>query len=268
MNVQDIDINKIKVLENIRTRIETVDLSLLMESIKQHGLFHPIGVWKENDEFILSWGSRRLMAYKKLGYKKIPGNILPEKLSEEDFIIQNTCENIHRLDISPIELGRNCHRLKEMGLSDSELAARLSIPKSRIDNALHLYHKLPKKYESLVGYINGRVSKKGKISAYAASKILNFRISKKEIEELLDYAKREELSIQELTLVDSFLRTGSSLETALKNLKKYKTCNIKFAVNKKESEKIEGDFVMYLFEIIEGIRKPHPGLIFFKKSKK
>lgn len=42
--MKDVEIDKIKQLENIRLRIEEEDVHTLMASIKQDGLLEPIGV--------------------------------------------------------------------------------------------------------------------------------------------------------------------------------------------------------------------------------
>ncbi|KKK91699.1 hypothetical protein LCGC14_2710300, partial [marine sediment metagenome] len=74
--VKELEISKIKTLENIRTRIDESDLTGLMQDIKQHGLLHAIGVWKEGEKYILAFGNRRLECCKKLGWSKIPYKIL------------------------------------------------------------------------------------------------------------------------------------------------------------------------------------------------
>lgn len=44
MEIKDVPIDKIKVIENTRLRIEETELSSLMEDIKQRGLLQPIGL--------------------------------------------------------------------------------------------------------------------------------------------------------------------------------------------------------------------------------
>ena len=266
MNVKNIKVDQIKVLENIRTRIELKDLASLMESIKQHGLLHPIGVWKEGKDYILAWGRRRLEAHKKLDYNEIPAAILPDKLTEKDFIVLNATENIHRLDISPLELGKNCRRLKEMDLSISEIAARLSFPISKIRTAMRLYRNVPKEYEHMIGYKDKYRAKAGKIAAVTADRILSLRITKANREKVLIYARKEDMTLQELVLLEVLLRSGASVTEALGKLTNYVNKNLKLSVNKKEFEKIKGQFTNYLVDIIEGKRKPHPGLIFWKEK--
>ena len=69
MNIKDIEIKKIKQLENIRLRIEEEDVHTLMSSIKQDGLLEPIGVAitsGSKDEYLIVYGNRRLEACRKL----------------------------------------------------------------------------------------------------------------------------------------------------------------------------------------------------------
>lgn len=220
MNVQEIPISKIQVVENSRINIK--NLEGLMQDIKQHGLKQAIGVIPtKGGEFVLVFGHRRLSACQKLGWKKIPTSIFSEDMSVADIRINNLAENIHREDILPIELGRICHQLKtDMGLSTSEIAAKLSINKTRIDRALDMFNQMPTKHRNRVAYITGTTSKNGNIPASVAHKIISckrqYGLSEAGIEKLFAVAKSEELTGGQLKIISLFLDQGLSVSEAIK----------------------------------------------------
>ena len=172
---KEIEINKIKDLENIRTRIEEKDIQDLMSNINQHGLLQPIGAWESNEEYIIAYGNRRLMACKKLGWKKITAKILGE-LSTSDMLLINASENIHRKDTTVAELGRITDLLCEQGLSIGEVAVRLSIPKSRVDMAYKLYKNIDREHRGDIVFMRpGTKNKVGKIPASSYNHLFSIR---------------------------------------------------------------------------------------------
>lgn len=113
IKIEDVQINSIKIIENIRTNANDSNIKDLMSSIKQHGLEQPIkvGLTKSGD-YMLIFGQRRLIACRKLGHKTIPAQVVNEPDMKE-FLISNITENLQRKDNSPSELGRLCVMLKE-----------------------------------------------------------------------------------------------------------------------------------------------------------
>lgn len=246
--LKEIDIDKIKIIENLRSDLG--DLSELMGSIKQNGLLEPIGVWEENNHYILSYGSRRLQAFKKLGYKTIPALVSDKKLSEDEFVITNTIENIQRKDITPIELGRMCVRLKELGLSNSEIASRLSLTKGKVDKSVDTFKGVPEKYRSSVGFLQGATNKRGKLSATISQTIVNSRSSKEAKEKMFELAKREELSVKQISLLVHMMYAGMTFEQAKKEIGKYRLISPKFIVDIEEERKIKQKYKKGLSAII------------------
>ena len=60
-----------------------------------------------------------------------------KSIKEEEFLVHNAVENLHRKDINLFELGRTCDALAKMDLTISEIAARLTIPRTRVKNAIN-----------------------------------------------------------------------------------------------------------------------------------
>lgn len=263
--VKELEISKIKTLENIRTRIDESDLTGLMQDIKQHGLLHAIGVWKEGEKYILAFGNRRLECCKKLGWSKIPCKILGNKLTKEDFITINTSENIHRENINPFQFARICKLLNEEGLNLSEIAVKLSVSKTKIVTAMRIYSKVPKEWESKIGYIPAGKSrnKKGLISASVADKILKLRINQENINGLFDAAHKEELSIYDIDVISSLIIGGMSIENAINKRRDYVVKVSRVPVNHKIMKKNNiTNWDKFCSQVLKGKRKVIKDLIY------
>jgi ParB family chromosome partitioning protein len=245
-NYRDIPIDKIRIMQNIRTSKDEAELIGLMQSIKQNGLLEPIGVYEDDNEFILGYGSRRLEACKKLGWKTIPAIIYDKKLLMTDFLSINTIENIQRAEIKPFELGRICDMLQQQNLSVGEIAVRLSIPKSRVDNALLIYRKLPEKWKPITTY--GK--KPGKLSSTTINSVINLKLNKWDTELLLDETHKNDLTVAELQTIRGLSLGGCTIRDALKIYKQYKTLRLNVAVRKTSIEDLEKKYSMPIHAIL------------------
>jgi len=236
MKVKDIEISNIDLLQNSRTAVGNV--ADLMRSIEKDGLLHPIGVYEKGNRYILTYGFRRYEAIKKLGWKTIPAVIIEGELSETDFLIINTLENIHRKDISPIELGKVCEQFKKKGFANDEIAAKLHIPKTRVCIALEMYQRIPRKFRDMIGFINRGESNNGKISANVASQIVKMRLNQAELSKLLEYARKESLTLNRIYLLKELMKTGFTFEEAIKNMDTCLIRGITVRVDRKEYDKM------------------------------
>lgn len=91
----------ILVADNVRTITSGAADKELIESVKTQGVIEPVIVRRENKQFILIAGHRRVMAAKKAGLKQVPVRILDvtkEKAKEIQVI-----ENLQRRDLTPLE---------------------------------------------------------------------------------------------------------------------------------------------------------------------
>lgn len=101
LNIEHVDIDRIIIAKKDRARTTTgKKLSELMESIKNHGLFHPILI---NSEYKLIAGYRRLRACKKLGWTTIPTIVRMDTTELDDASIELQ-ENVRRKNLSPYEI--------------------------------------------------------------------------------------------------------------------------------------------------------------------
>lgn len=244
MKTEDIEISKIKFRGNIRQKFNEADDIALMQSIRDNGLLQPIGVSiNEDDTYTIIWGNRRLYACKKLGYKKIPAVIFAEKneeLSEQDFFVTNVIENLQRKPNTLFELGRICKILQQNGLSPSEIAVRLSIPKARVKYALDEIGNVPKQWLKKIQLMEtGKTEKEGKIPITTAMTIGRFRgVSQEQKSKLLEYVSKNDAPESEIRLIGKFLKQGLTLAQAIQTSKKYKLFELKVFVDKEKSEEL------------------------------
>jgi ParB/RepB/Spo0J family partition protein len=263
MIMESINIKDITILKNSRTELTKADLSELMSSIRENGLMHPIGVWVENGEYVLAYGHRRYAALKKLGRSElIIGDeikVIDKPLTKEGFLIMNLSENIHRVDNSPIELAKGISELQECGLNLREIAVRLSIPRHRIETALRLLQKVPKKHVNEIGY-NPRNT--GKISATVADKITSIRGKQSDINELFKLAKRDQVTINEIDFYSKLLGNGYSLKEASKIKTTVKVQNPTLVVKLDKFSGTPKQLSLMIKEVFEGKRKPIQDLFY------
>jgi len=79
------------------------DLDTLAESLREHGLLHPVGVRPLPDgRFELVYGARRVAAARWLGWRVIQAS-LHLHLDEEPALVAGLAENLHRKDLAPRE---------------------------------------------------------------------------------------------------------------------------------------------------------------------
>lgn len=236
MNVKEINISDVQVVENSRIAVKNIDS--LMRDIDQRGLRNPIEVCKtKTSDYVLVSGHRRLTACQKLGWTKIYANVHNE-MEMGELLIHNLGENLHREDTSPMELGRICDRLKKMGLNNAEISAKLSLPSTRIQAAMNIYHNLPDKYRKRVSYVGGNSNNKGNISASVAAKIISVKrqygLTDTACEKLMTVAKMDEMSGGHINLISTFLKRGHTVAQALERCKRYKETRTDIIVDLEE----------------------------------
>ncbi len=272
MNVKEININSIKIIENVRSQIK--NLEGLMSDIKQHGLKQAIGVMPASDsgEFILVFGHRRLTACKKLGWKKIPANVYPKDMEIADLLVNNIAENIHREDVSPMEEGRICKKLKDMDMTISEIAVRLNIPATRVARSLDLINQVPAKHKNRIQF-TGNGAKNGNISATVAGKIVScsrqFGLSESARDKIYSTAKAQEYTAKEMYILGLFLAEGLSVTQAMESMKDYYFLETKVIVRKSELQSILEKYKMdsapmLMQSIIYGLVPPMKKPDFYK----
>ena len=143
--VMPIPINNI-VTNPLQPRKDGLDkksLQELISSIRKKGVITPITVKKDNDQFILIAGERRVRASKHAGLKEIPGYIV--SISDESELMEIALiENIQRENLNPIDEAEGFAVLQsKYNHSQDSIAKAVGKKRVTVSNALRLL-KLPR----------------------------------------------------------------------------------------------------------------------------
>ena len=120
-----------------RTVWDQQELADLAESIKANGVIQPIIVRPVGSKFELIAGERRLRAAQLASLATIPALI--RQASDEQLLELSLIENIHRVNLNPIERAKAYQNyLNTFSLTQAEAAERLGENRSVIANYLRL----------------------------------------------------------------------------------------------------------------------------------
>ena len=142
--------------EQPRRAFDEDELASLAESIRLHGLLHPIVVQREDGGYRLVAGERRLRAAQRAGVAAIPAIVRPPAESARHWLEMALTENLQRSDLNPIEEAAAYGRLADaFGLSHEAIAMRLGRSRPAVTNAIRLL-SLPASIQEAV--VDGRLS--------------------------------------------------------------------------------------------------------------
>ena len=123
-------------------------LEELADSIRQYGLIQPIMVQKREGYYEIIAGERRWRACMKAGLKEVP--VIIREYDDQKIMELSLLENLQREDLNPMEEARAYKRLmEEFGLTQEEIAGRVSKSRPVIANALRLL-KLDERVQAMV----------------------------------------------------------------------------------------------------------------------
>ena len=114
----------------------------IVQSIKNVGLKVPIKASRRpaNEEDVFKYdlvcGQGRLEAFKALGFKEIPADVV--EMSKEDLLIHSLVENIARRHPQPMDLIREIARLKALGNSIPQISKKLDASDNLVRGYLSL----------------------------------------------------------------------------------------------------------------------------------
>src|SRR5262249_9407050 len=120
-------------------RIEFAEeaLAALARSIREVGVLQPIVVRVRDGGYELVAGERRLRAARLAGLPTVPAII--RESDDTDALREALIENIHREDLSPLELAAAYQELmEELGTTQEEVAERLGCSRSQVANTIRL----------------------------------------------------------------------------------------------------------------------------------
>lgn len=120
-----------------RKHFDEEKLEELSESIKTFGMLQPILVQKRDGYYEIIAGERRWRAALKAGLSEIP--VIIRDYSPKEILELSLIENIQRENLNPVEEAEAYRRLTdEFGLSQEEIAKRVSKSRSAVANSLRL----------------------------------------------------------------------------------------------------------------------------------
>ncbi|MFN2568785.1 MAG: ParB/RepB/Spo0J family partition protein [Candidatus Dormibacteria bacterium] len=142
--------------EQPRRHFDDEELRALAESIRLHGLLHPIVVERSGAGFRLVAGERRLRAARLGGLAALPAIVRPPADSAREALELALTENLLRANLSPMEEAAAYARLSDtFGLSHEAIALRLGRSRSAVSNTIRLL-ALPAPVQQAIA--DGRIS--------------------------------------------------------------------------------------------------------------
>ncbi len=182
-NVFYVEVSKIEANPNQpRTEFDEDALKELSASIRKYGVLQPLLVTKVETSsakgldvsYQLIAGERRLRASKLAGLPHVPVIIRDDFGKGKERLEVALIENVQREDLNPVEEAEAYHRLnKEFGLTQQEIASKVSKSREAVANAMRLVNLPEDMRESL---------RSGKLSRSHARALLAFGDKEKQRE--------------------------------------------------------------------------------------
>lgn len=115
-------------------------LAELQISLTEVGMLQPIAVRERTEDgadYELVMGERRLRAATALGWESVPAIV--RRTSDEELLREALLENIHRVELNPLEEGAAYQQLlEEFNVTQEELAKRIGRSRPQISNMIRL----------------------------------------------------------------------------------------------------------------------------------
>jgi ParB/RepB/Spo0J family partition protein len=228
--------------ENARTVYKTLDLSELIQSLKDHGLLQPVGVRKlPGGKWDAVYGNRRIVAARKLGWKTIPATIV-EASTDADRDILGLVENLKRRNTSVSEDGRIFQKLKDLGLSVKEIATRLGESEVRINHALDIFNEFPDDVKASIVHGSKGTKGTGKVHATLAFAVNSVRkdhkLSRKQTRTLLKFAS-DGATVQKIRSVAPLVAAGLTLQQAIGRADRVRRVTLEVFVDSEWADKLQ-----------------------------
>jgi ParB family chromosome partitioning protein len=129
-------------LLNPRGQIDPATVEDLAASIREQGILQPLLVLP--DGHVVA-GHRRLAASQIAGLAEVP--VIERDLSEREQLAIMLVENLQREDLSPLQEARAYARLKDMGLTQADVARTVGVPGHRVQSRLQILKLCPEVQE-------------------------------------------------------------------------------------------------------------------------
>lgn len=188
--------------EQPRTDINEDAINELADSIKKVGVLQPILVRAHGAGYQIIAGERRWRAAQAAGLERVPVRVMA--ISDTDALALALIENLQRSDLNPVEEARGYRRLiAEYGMTQAELADRVSKSRSAVTNTLRLLD-LPEDIQEQLY--------EGRLSAGHARAILSIPDDDRR-HTLARKCVEEGLSVREAESLAKLLAAGASISS-------------------------------------------------------
>ena len=166
------------------------ELQGLAQSIAENGLLQPVTVRKENGEYYLIAGERRLRACKLAGLKEIPA--LLTSCERESAAVLALLENVQRKDLQMFEQANAIvNLLREWEITQETAARQLGISQSYLANKIRLLKLSPEEQAEITE--NKLTERHARTLLRVDDITVRQRILKAVIEKKLNVAQTEKL---------------------------------------------------------------------------
>jgi hypothetical protein len=124
---------------------------------------------------------------------------------------------------------------------------------------------VPKELQKDIENVKNSRNTEGKLSTQAVSNILNLRISEKEKNKLMYYAKRNAMTSQNILSIGFLTSQGKTFEEALKKLNEVKVIKCYLAVDTSKTNEFLKEnnmsFVSYVRKVLSGQMKANTSIL-------
>lgn len=133
--------------DDFRIDDDVDDLAELAASIAEYGVLQPLLVRQARSGWEVVAGRRRLAASRTAGLEHVP--CVVRSLTDDEAADAALTENLHRRDLSPIEVALAMARLRDKGLTQKAIAARIGRSDFYVSVLLQLL-QMPKRVQNKV----------------------------------------------------------------------------------------------------------------------
>ena len=150
-SVMELDIARVEPDRNQpRKTFDEDELEELADSIRERGILIPLLVRPQEDYYQIIAGERRWRAARKAGLKKVPV-IIRDDMTDQEVVEVQLIENIQRADLNAIDEALAYKRLiEEFGMTQDQVADRVSKSRTTITNSLRLLKLDPRVQKMLI----------------------------------------------------------------------------------------------------------------------
>ena len=266
--VMEVDVNELAQGFNSRISYHEEEMLELMRSMKAQGLLQPIGVRndKTNGKWEVVFGNRRVLAAKKLGWKKISAILVDIGSKPQNLIEANVVENAVRVDPSAIEHGIAYKALLAEGLTKSEISTRTGLDRKKIERCLEALSTIPEEHRKKVAPVAKQAKRKtGTISAELALRIEYAKraghITAGQANGFYEKVASGELTVRKVLLILKEAKDKSGNLNLEKEIKELKEINIQFTCSQKGIKKYNFKTTKQIGYAVRALAKrSYPGL--------